>query len=80
MCYMAVGNRYVHVWGRSMNANENSYSKVELLPLDLRHETFALIIDYLEEKYGYNSVALCKEPVLMWDSAYCYECGSSCDQ
>jgi spore photoproduct lyase len=38
------------------------------IPFDLRHETFALIIDYLEEKYGYNSVALCKEPVLMWDS------------
>ena len=38
------------------------------IPFNLRQETFTLIIDYLEKKYGYKSVALCKEPVLMWNS------------
>jgi len=38
------------------------------IPFDLRHEAFATVIDYLKEKHGYDSVALCKEPVLMWDS------------
>jgi spore photoproduct lyase len=38
------------------------------IPFDLRHETFATVIDYLEKRHGYDSVALCKEPVLMWDS------------
>lgn len=38
------------------------------IPFDLRHETFATVIDHLNKRYGYDSVALCKEPILMWDS------------
>lgn len=38
------------------------------IPFDLRHEAFATVIDYLQKKHSYTSVALCKEPVLMWDS------------
>jgi len=38
------------------------------IPFDLRRETFAAIIDYLQKRHNYDSVALCKEPVLMWNS------------
>ncbi len=34
---------------------------------DLRLETFAYIIELLRHDWGYSDVALCKEPVAMWD-------------
>jgi len=34
----------------------------------LRKESFATLIDYLEEQYGFEKVAICKEPVQMWES------------
>ncbi|MCJ7505132.1 hypothetical protein MUP05_01480 [Candidatus Bathyarchaeota archaeon] len=35
---------------------------------DLRHQTFKVISNYLEQKHGYTNIALCKEPVAMWES------------
>jgi len=35
---------------------------------ELRLETFQVIIDHLKNEYGYTNVALCKEPMRMWDS------------
>jgi len=34
---------------------------------DLRLEAFAYIIEQLKHEWGYSRVALCKEPVAMWD-------------
>lgn len=34
----------------------------------LRQETFRTILDYLKRRYDYTMVALCKEPVVMWES------------
>lgn len=38
------------------------------IPFELRRESFITIIDYLDRQYGFKSVAICKEPVLMWES------------
>jgi spore photoproduct lyase len=38
------------------------------IPFKLRQETFRVIIDYLTTRYDYNEVALCKEPVMMWEA------------
>jgi len=38
------------------------------IPLDLRHEAFAAVIDHLQKEHSYTSIALCKEPILMWNS------------
>ena len=38
------------------------------IPFELRLETFQVIVEYLKEEYDYTHVALCKEPMRMWDS------------
>lgn len=38
------------------------------IPFELRRESFATIIDYLDRQYGFENVAICKEPVVMWES------------
>lgn len=38
------------------------------IPFELRRETFAFIIDYLKKQYDFTDIALCKEPILMWES------------
>jgi spore photoproduct lyase len=38
------------------------------IPFKQRRETFRMILDYLESKYDYSNVALCKEPIMMWES------------
>ena len=34
----------------------------------LRRETFQVVKDYIEDEYSYGKIALCKEPVEMWQS------------
>lgn len=38
------------------------------IPFQRRLEMFGALIDYLEKQYDYTRVALCKEPVTMWES------------
>ncbi len=38
------------------------------VPFKLRKEGFATLIDYLESQHGFEKVAICKEPVRMWES------------
>lgn len=38
------------------------------IPFKQRHETFKVILDYLATKYDYTNVAICKEPVMMWEA------------
>jgi len=38
------------------------------IPFKQRHETFKVILDYLTRKYDYTNVAICKEPVMMWEA------------
>jgi len=38
------------------------------IPFDKRFDLFADIIEYLREQYKYENVALCKEPVIMWEA------------
>lgn len=35
---------------------------------ELRVETFRHLIDYFENQYGYSRVALCKEPIKVWEA------------
>jgi len=47
---------------------------------ELRRQTFEVILDYLTEKHGYRKIALCKEPVMMWESLGLdwKDCGCNC--
>jgi len=38
------------------------------IAFDSRLQAFLELIDYLEHKYGYTDIALCKEPRKMWES------------
>ncbi|MBC7113958.1 MAG: hypothetical protein H5T34_08115 [Candidatus Methanomethyliales bacterium] len=38
------------------------------IPFEQRFDIFADIIDYLRERWNYENVALCKEPVMMWEA------------
>lgn len=42
-------------WGKRIDFNE-------------RKQAFLELIDYLEQKYGYTNIALCKETRMMWES------------
>jgi len=38
------------------------------IPFRARHEIFKAVLDYLKDQYDYTRVALCKEPISMWES------------
>jgi len=38
------------------------------IPFRQRRETFRVILDYLRTNYDYTNVAICKEPVMIWES------------
>jgi spore photoproduct lyase len=38
------------------------------IPFQRRLEMFGTLIDYLKKRYDYTNVALCKEPVAMWEA------------
>ncbi|MEM3580930.1 MAG: hypothetical protein QXQ64_06685 [Candidatus Bathyarchaeia archaeon] len=38
------------------------------IPFEQRFDMFADIIDYLRERHGFEKIALCKEPVMMWEA------------
>ena len=38
------------------------------IPFEQRRETFKVILDYLNTNYDYINIAICKEPVMMWES------------
>jgi len=51
-------------WVKYLSEWSNWGRKIEL---DKRYTMYSTIIDYLEDKYNYNKVALCKETKEMWE-------------
>lgn len=56
---------YDKSWTKFLTETSNWGKRIAF---DERRLAFSELIDYLEQKYGYRNIALCKEPLLMWES------------
>ena len=52
-------------WVKYLSEEKTGWGKK--INFDLRHSIYSTIINYLQERYGYTKVALCKETTKMWE-------------
>ncbi|MFA4934604.1 MAG: hypothetical protein WC568_02085, partial [Candidatus Methanoperedens sp.] len=59
-----INNSKDKTWVTFLSEKSNWGKKIDS---GLRYEMYSTVIDYLNNKYGYTKVALCKESVEMWE-------------
>lgn len=60
----SVKNRKDNTWIKYLSERSNWGKKIDE---GIRYNAYSTIINYLKDEYSYNSIAMCKETVAMWD-------------